>query len=77
VIYNPSTTENIMTEVLKSTVNIPPTVVVPNGDRIQVLVARNLDFRPVYELRPVIAERGASNAASGRQPLASESSGHE
>jgi type IV secretion system protein VirB10 len=52
VIYNPSASENIMTEVLKSTVNIAPTVTKAHGDRIQVLVARDLDFRSVYELRP-------------------------
>ncbi len=52
VIYNPSASEDIMTEVLKSTVNIPPTVTKAQGDRIQVLVARDLDFRTVYELRP-------------------------
>lgn len=52
VIYNPTTTQDIMTEVLRSTVSIPPTVTKDNGDRIQVLVARDLDFRTVYELRP-------------------------
>lgn len=51
VIVNPSSSQGVMTEVLKSTINIPPTVVKHNGDRIQVLVARDLDFRSVYELK--------------------------
>jgi type IV secretion system protein VirB10 len=50
-IYNPSTTTDVMTEVLKSTIAIPPTVTKANGDRIQVLVARDLDFRSVYEIK--------------------------
>lgn len=53
VIYNPSTSESIVTDVLKSTVNIAPTVTKRNGERIQVFVARDLDFRPVYALRTV------------------------
>ena len=52
-IYNPSTTTDVMTEVLKSAIAIPPTVTKANGDRIQVLVARDLDFRSVYELKAI------------------------
>lgn len=57
VIYSPSTSSDILTEVLRSTINIPPTVTKQNGDRIAVLVARDLDFRPVYELHPVAEHR--------------------
>jgi type IV secretion system protein VirB10 len=57
VIYNPSTSEGVVTDVLKNSVNIPPTVTKRNGDRIQVFVARDLDFRSVYELRAVATGR--------------------
>jgi type IV secretion system protein VirB10 len=51
VIYQPGGSQDVMTEVLKSTVNIPPTVIKRNGDRIQILVARDVDFHQVYELQ--------------------------
>jgi type IV secretion system protein VirB10 len=53
VIVNPSSTQDVMTEVLKNTIAIPPTVTKRQGDRVQVLVARDLDFRSVYELKSV------------------------
>jgi type IV secretion system protein VirB10 len=53
IIYNPSGTANVLTDVLKNSANIPPTISKANGDRIQVFVARDVDFRSVYELQAV------------------------
>ncbi|HET9329315.1 MAG TPA: type IV secretion system protein VirB10 [Steroidobacteraceae bacterium] len=50
VIYAPSTSQDVLTGVLKDNLQIQPTVVKRNGDRIEVLVAHDIDFRPVYEL---------------------------
>jgi len=44
-----------VTDVLKGTLNVAPTVTKENGERIQVFVARDLDFRPVYDLRTAVA----------------------
>jgi type IV secretion system protein VirB10 len=51
LIYNPAPSADIMNDVLKGSIAIAPTVIKRNGDRIQVLVARDVDFRGVYELR--------------------------
>lgn len=51
LIVNPSGSAEVMTEALRGTVAIPPTVNVRQGTRIQVLVARDLDFRSVYALQ--------------------------
>ena len=50
IIVNPSASSDVMTEVLRSTMAIRPTIRKPQGDRIQVLVARDIDFRSVYSL---------------------------
>lgn len=53
VVLNPQGSRDVMTEVLKGTIAIPPTVVKNQGERVQVLVARDVDFRSVYALRTV------------------------
>ncbi len=52
VVIDPTASEDVLTGILRSTVSIPPTIRVRNGARIQVLVARDVDFRAVYELAP-------------------------
>ena len=48
---NPSGATEVVGEVLRGSMNIPPTINKPQGDRIQILVARDVDFRTVYTLR--------------------------
>jgi type IV secretory pathway VirB10-like protein len=64
VIVNPSSSEDVMTGVLQSTVDIPPTVSVAPGTRVQVLVARDVDFRSVYRLALVRRSEVAPVAAA-------------
>jgi type IV secretion system protein VirB10 len=62
VVVSPSTSGDIATEVLRSTVNVAPTVTKAQGDRIQVFVARDVDFRSVYALK-LTAATPSGNAA--------------
>ncbi len=51
VIYDSSSSRDVATEALRGSINIAPTITKHQGDRIQILVARDLDFRQVYQLR--------------------------
>lgn len=50
VVNNAQGTQSIATEALRNTIGIPPTINVAPGARIQVLVARDVDFQGVYRL---------------------------
>ncbi len=51
VVISPSTSTDVVTEIPRGTLNIPPTVSKSQADPNQVLVARDVDFRSVYALR--------------------------
>lgn len=51
IVINPSRSSQVLTEIPRDTLNIRPTVLKPQGDRIQILAARDLDFRSIYALR--------------------------
>jgi type IV secretion system protein VirB10 len=44
------TAEDMASEALKQYINIPPTLYKNQGDPLRVFVARDLDFKNVYEL---------------------------
>lgn len=44
VVVSPQSSEAVLTEILRNTVAVPPTITVPTGARLSVLVARDVDF---------------------------------
>jgi type IV secretion system protein VirB10 len=53
VVVSPSSAQGVMTEVLKETASLAPSIRIQQGSPVQVLVARDLDFRSVYALERV------------------------
>jgi type IV secretion system protein VirB10 len=51
VLVNPQGSQDVLAEVIRQSGDIPPTIRVAPGARLQVFVARNVDFRSVYSLR--------------------------
>jgi type IV secretion system protein VirB10 len=70
VVVNPSAANGVATEVLRDTLRIRPTIEKPQGDRIQILVARDVDFRSVYALHPAagLPPANALRPAEGMSP---------
>jgi type IV secretion system protein VirB10 len=51
LVLNPQGGQQVTDDILRNTINIPPTITVNQGSRVQVIVARDVDFRSVYELK--------------------------
>jgi type IV secretion system protein VirB10 len=56
IVLNPAASGDVATEALRGTLNIPPTIEKAQGDRIEILVARDVDFRSVYALHASAGE---------------------
>jgi len=66
VMISPNASESVMTELLKESQAIAPRLVKAQGDRIAVLVARDVDFRTVLGTRFPIAPSDVREAAKSQ-----------
>lgn len=51
VVITGGNSDQLATEILKNTVNIPPTLYINQGEHLQIMVGRDLDFSTVYDLK--------------------------
>jgi type IV secretion system protein VirB10 len=51
VVVDPQGSRDVLTEAMRKTISIPPTITVNQGSPVAVIVARNVDCRSVYALR--------------------------
>jgi type IV secretion system protein VirB10 len=50
---NTGQTQGVIAEMLRGTINIPPTIRKNQGELVSIFVARDLDFSTVYQVRSV------------------------
>lgn len=55
-------TQGVIAETLRNTIDIPPTITKNQGELVSIFVARDLDFRQVYDLQPTPARQPAALA---------------
>ena len=48
-----NTSDSLAREVLRATINIPPTLTVNHGEAVSIFVPRDVDFSDVYGLEMV------------------------
>jgi type IV secretion system protein VirB10 len=65
VYISPSGAPSVMTELLREHASIPPRVVKAQGDRIAILVARDIDFRAAHRSPAGAAHGPADGSSSG------------
>lgn len=66
---NTGQAEAVITEILRGSINIPPTIRKNQGELVSIFVARDLDFSTVYRVQPVPAPAPAPVSAPVPTPV--------